>query len=854
MEQVVSKSDRALKGYLSNECGVVSWKSPEYKTQTTTNMIKRTMILVAAIFALCNVAATNRVENFDFGWRFNLGECQGAENPSYDDSQWKTVDLPHDWSIAGTISRDNPSFSRGAWLPAGKGAYRKTFTVKSRDAKKRFEILFEGAYRNAEVWINGQRLGMRPFGFIAFFYDMTPHIKAGKNVLTVKLDNSSQPGSRWYTGSGIYRNVKLKVSDKLYIPTWGNHIVANKVSADGSGIIEVNTTVKNDSKRSARFALRHSVYDAEGKVVAELTERDKSVAENAEHVFSSALTVPNAKLWQGVESPYLYTVKSEIMDGKKVVYAESFRTGIRTMEYSPVFGFKLNGKVTKLKGMCVHHDGGPLGAAVYRRTIERQMDILRSMGVNAVRLAHNPFPKEFLEVCDEKGMLVMAESFDEWSSPKSPSYFEQGIPTRTPVDFYAKHFDEWSSRDQRDALLHDRNHPSIFMWSIGNEIHEMKNDKGAPIGKRLAKIVHELDYRPTTNGVNGYGWNAWPSEDAVATSDVRGYNYIGATGFNIERKNAPQAMAIVTECSSVQSFYPRGVFLLGEDREKFFEQLGYKGSTYVKLEESKLFRQEGIDALRTTKEREHVMGQFVWTGFDYLGEVTPFGWPARSSSFSPIDLCGFPKDGYYIYQSQWSATPMVHVYPHWNHAGHEGEMIPLTIFSNCPEVELIVNGKSNGRMSIKQDDVDYKTIYTPYEPGTVELLGYAKKNAKEPIARKVLQTAGEAAQISLTPDRKAMQATSQDLIYITCDIQDKDGIFVPTAANMLEFELSGPAVLIGVGNGDNMSHEPFQANHRKAFSGKALAIIKSTHKSGEIRFTAKSKGLKSQTITVRSEK
>ena len=817
-------------------------------------MIKKTCLLVAVLFALCKVSATNRVENFDFGWRFSLGECQGSENPTFDDSKWETVDLPHDWSIGGKISRDNPSFSRGAWLPAGKGAYRKTFTVKSRDANKRFEILFEGAYRNAEVWLNGSLLGLRPFGFIAFFYDMTPYIKKGKNVLTVKLDNSSQPGSRWYTGSGIYRNVKLKVSDKLFIPTWGNHIVANKVSANGDGIIAIHTTVKNDDKRTARFSLRHTVYDVDGKEVAMQTENDKKVESSAEGVFSSELKVPNAKLWKGVKDPYLYTVKSELLNGKKVIYKERFRTGIRTMEYSPVFGFKLNGEITKLKGVCLHHDGGPLGAAVYRRTIERQMDILREMGVNAVRLAHNPFPKEFLQVCDEKGMLVMAESFDEWSSPKSPSYFEKGIPTRTPVDYYAKHFDKWSSIDQRDAILHDRNHPSIFMWSIGNEIHEMKNEKGAPIGKRLAKIVHELDYRPTTNGVNGYGWNVWPNEDAVATSDVRGYNYIGAKGFNIERQAAPEAMAIVTECSAAQSYYPRGVFLLGDDREKFFEQLGYKGSTYVNLEESKLFRREGIEALRTTKERDYVMGQFIWTGFDYLGEVTPFGWPARSSSFSPIDLCGFPKDGYYIYQSQWSEKPMVHVYPHWNHKGHEGEMIPLTVFSNCPEVELIVNGKSNGRMSIKLETIDYKTIYTPYEPGTVEILGYSKKGSKDPIVRKTLRTAGDAAQICLKPDRQVMKASSQDLIYIECDIQDKDGNFVPTASNMLEFELSGPAVLIGVGNGNNMSHEPFQANYRKAFSGKALAIIKSTHKSGEIRFTAKSNGLKSQTITVRSEK
>lgn len=808
--------------------------------------------LLAAIFNAGVAMAANSEELFDFGWKFSRGECVGAEKPSFNDSKWESVDLPHDWSIEGPFSKDAPAFSRGAWLPAGKGAYRKSFNVSKRDLGRRFEIHFEGAYRNSEVWINGEFLGKRPFGFIAFNYDMSPYIKAGRNVITVKLDNSSQPGSRWYTGSGIYRHVYLKISDKLYIPTWGNYVVANRVE-DGDGLIEIETTVKNDDKKSKKFAVRNTVYNADGQLVATKVIDNNRVESGKESFIKSELTIANAELWNGIESPYLYTVKSEILDGKKVVYSTESKCGIRTMECDADRGFILNGEVTKIKGVCLHHDGGALGAAVYRRTIERQLEILKKMGANAVRLAHNPYSEEFLQVCDEMGFLVMAEIFDEWEIAKAPSIFEDGFASKLPVNFYAENFKEWSDRDLTSAIMHDRNHASIFIWSIGNEIHEMKNEKGAPIGKRLSKIVHELDYRPTTNGANGYSWNDWPEEDAVATSDVLGYNYIKADGFNIERETHPDKPAIVTECSAVQSYYPRGVYLFGKERDEFFERLGYSGThTYNTLESNKLLRKEGVEALRSVKERDHIMGQFIWTGFDYLGEVTPFGWPARSSSFAPIDLCGFPKDGYYIYQSQWSDEPMVHLYPHWNFEGHEGESIPITIFSNCPEVELFVNGKSYGRSKIDNAGVDYVQLYVPYEPGEIKVLAYEKK-VQNPVAEKVIRTASAPAAIKITPDRETMEASSQDLIYLECDIVDKDGNFAPTANNLIEFEVSGAATLVGVDNGDNTSHESFKGTSHTAFSGKCLAIIKSTRKAGEITVIAKSKGLKTTTITLYSK-
>ncbi len=811
------------------------------------------LLLLMAICCGVNLSAANVEQLFDFDWKFSKGECAGAEKPTFNDSKWQNVDLPHDWSIEGPFDRDAPAFSRGAWLPTGKCGYRKSFTVSRSDAaNKRFEIHFEGAYRNSEVWINGEYLGKRPFGFIAFNYDMTPHIKAGENIITVKLDNSSQPGSRWYTGTGIYRHVYLKISDKLYIPTWGNYIIANKVKGT-TGVVEFETTVNNDYKKgSQKFSLRHTAYDADGKEVATVTAPEQSLAAGENCVVKSSMQIKDVRVWNGVQDPYLYNIKSEIVANKKTIYEKEIKTGIRTLEYSSTDGLILNGERVQINGVCLHHDGGALGAAVYRRTVERQMEILKEMGANAIRLSHNPSSEEFLQVCDEQGMLVMAEAFDEWLIPKAPSIMEKGVNARMPIDYYAKIFEEWSERDLTAMVMHDRNHPSVFMWSIGNEIHEMKTDAGYDIGMRLKKIVRGLDYRLVTNGVNGYSATGAPNAKSASVNDVRGYNYIKSYGFNRERELYPDARSIVTESSSVQSRYPRGVYLFGNDLEAFYDNLGYKGTTYATLENEKFIRNEGLDALRSIKERKHVMGMFIWTGFDYLAEVSPYGWPARSSSFAPIDLCGFPKDGYYIYQSQWSDKPMVYAYPHWNFEGQEGQIIPVHGFSNGQNMELFVNGKSLGQVSNDSYGVDYSVWYVPYEPGELRIVTY-KHKTKEVAAEYVVHTAGEPSTIEIKPDSKVMEANSQDLIYLECNIVDKDGNFVPTANNMLEFTVSGEATLIGVDNGSNMCLESFKGDKHSAFSGKCLAIIKSTKKAGKITVTVNSNGLKSQSVTLESK-
>ncbi len=806
--------------------------------------------LFAALFAVCAAsAAQNSQELFDYGWRFTKGEATGSEQPNFNDKKWDVVNLPHDWSIEGPFSQENPAFSRGAWLPTGKCAYRKSFYADNADRDQRFVIYFDGAYRNAEVYINGELLGMRPMGYIAFHYDMTPHIKFGaENVITVKLDNSSQPGSRWYTGTGIYRHTYLIKTPKLYIPVWGNYITAKDVTKCGKeATVAFETTVQNEQSADTNIAIRYTISDAEGNFVAEKMSDSVTLASGETMVAKSNVQVMNPTLWT-LDNPHLYSVKSEVLSGEEVIFSEVERCGIRTLEYNHDSGFFLNGEHVKLKGVCLHHAGGAMGSAIHRRTTERQIEKLKEMGCNSIRTAHNAFSEEFLDVCDSMGMLVMVETFDEWELFKKPTVMVDGVKKNIPVDYYAKHFKEWADRDYTDMMLRDRNHTSIIMWCIGNEIEQMHKPDGTAIGQRLADITHSLDYRPVTNGAHGYGWNKWPLSETVATSDIYGYNYITEDGMDKERSLQPYKMAVITEHQSAQRFYPRGLYFFNKEEEMaWWEKLNYKsdGSYKWVTEKRDYMGTPAIDAWRAIKERDYIMGLYIWTGWDYLGEVIPYGWPARSSSFAPIDLAGFPKDGYYFYQSQWSDEPMVYIFPHWNWVGYEGEQITVTGFTNGDEVELFINGVSQGRRSNDLDAVEYQTWDVTYEPGELKAVSYYK-GAK--IAEKVINTAGEPAAIVATTRRTEMRAGGQDLIYVECSVVDKDGNEVPTANNVIEFKVSGAATVVGVDNGDNMCHEPFKASSHSAFNGKCLGILQSTMKSGAIKLEVISKGLKGTTL------
>ncbi len=810
-------------------------------------------ILIASSFVSCSKneqepPASEKIL-FDFDWKFSKGAIENSEILDFDDTKWKNVNLPHDWSIEGPFSQENTSFSRGGWLPTGKCTYRKSFKINRQDKNKRIAIYFDGAYRNAQVWINNHFLGKRPLGYIAFHYDLTKHIRFGEqNIITVKLDNSSQPGSRWYTGTGIYRHVYLIKSDKLYIPIWGNYIKSNKCSSE-KATLQIETKIQNDYDATKKFTIRHVVINPNNKAIDTLNINSNLKAYTSK-IESSEIEISKPKLWD-IESPNLYTIKTELLVDNRILYSEKNKTGIRSIEFNAEDGFNLNGKNIKLKGVCLHHDGGPLGAAVYKRTIERQLEILKEMGCNAVRTAHNPFSEEFLDVCDEMGFLVMNEMFDEWENPKNPMTTQNGKKTKISVDFYAKEFKEWADIDLTDFVMRDRNHPSVIMWSIGNEINQMMHPDGAPIAERLSKIVHDLDYRPVTNGVYGYGWNRWPNEEAVSYSDIKGYNYILDEGFDKEQELYPNAKAIVTECASAQSFYPRNTYLYGQQKEDWWNNLNYSEKDAFEWAERRDIRSvRGIEAWKAVKKRSNIMGQFIWTGFDYLGEVIPFGWPARSSSFAPIDLCGFPKDGFYFYQSQWSNKPMVHIFPHWNLKGQEGKKVTVYAFTNGDEVELFQDGKSLGKQKNDINGVEYQSWEVIYQPGELKAISY--KSGKH-FAEKIVTTTGNASGIAISSRKNSMQANGQSLIYVELSITDKNGNIVPTANNLLKFDVEGPATIAGVGNGNNMSHESFQANHRKAFNGKCLVILKSTKQTGKITLKITSEGLSDNEIILNSE-
>ncbi|MEM6830977.1 MAG: DUF4982 domain-containing protein, partial [Bacteroidota bacterium] len=462
----------------------------------------------------------------------------------------------------------------------------------------------------------------------------------------------------------------------------------------------------------------------------------------------------------------------------------------------------------------------------------------------------NPFSEEFMDVCDSMGFLVMNEMFDEWEVVKEPATTQNGKKIRIPVTFYAHLFEKWSDKDLTDFVLRDRNHPSVIMWSIGNEIDQMHEPEGEAIGKRLAAIIHELDDRPVTNGVNGYGWGNWPDSAAAATSDIYGYNYIKGDGLDKEREENPGVKTIITEHASAQSFYPRATYLYGSAKKAWWDKLGYEHQdAYEWVERRDLRGERGINAWKWVKARKHVMGMFIWTGWDYLGEVIPFGWPARSSSFAPIDLAGFPKDGYYFYQSQWTDEPMVHIFPHWNLEGAEGDTVTVYAFTNGDEVELFQDGKSKGKRTNDPDSVQYQSWEVVYQPGELKAIAYKQG---EKVAEKMIRTAGPPAAIKVETRRSEMKANGQDLIYVECTILDEAGNEVPTADNLLSFEVEGPATIAGVANGDNMGLEPFKSNKRKSFNGKCLVVLQSTKTPGEITCSVRAEGLEGVEINLRS--
>lgn len=838
----------------------------------------RKLIFIASLIALAlftgcrsdDAAAGDSRQGFNDGWKFALVDNDSVADPDFDDSGWRKLNLPHDWAIEGDFNESNPSGTGGGALPGGIGWYRKTFTLPESDKGKQVYIDFDGAYMNASVYINGHYLGTRPYGYASFSYDLTPYLNyGGENLIAVKVDNAEQPNSRWYSGCGIYRNVWLRVLNPVHVEKWGQAVVP---TVDGdTGTLDITTEIVNHSGNATRVKVSSSLFAPDGKKVAQSTEERVEVNASADSVteVKSVITLKNPMLWD-VDSPNCYTLVTYIKDAESGKLLDTFRTvtGFRTFVFDAEKGFSLNGKPMKINGVCLHHDAGALGAVVNRRAIERQLEIMKEMGVNAIRCSHNPPAPELLQLCDSMGLLVMDETFDMWRKKKT-------------AHDYARYFDEWHERDLTDLIKRDRNHPSIFMWSIGNEVLEQWSDAKADtlsleqanlilnfghskemlaaegetsvnslLTRKLADMARRYDSsRPVTAGCNEPN----PGNHLFRSGalDVIGYNYHDDWFKDVPR-NFPGKPFIITESAS--ALMTRGYYLMPSDSMRLwpvrwdipFYDESFSCSSYDNCHAPWGNNHEGT--LRHVQDNDFIMGQFIWTGFDYIGEPTPYGWPARSSYFGIVDLAGFPKDIYYMYQSQWRPDKTVlHLFPHWN--WEDGQEIDLwAYYNNADEVELFVNGESQGTR--RPEPGKYHSSWrVTFHPGTVSIV--SRKDGKE-VARREIKTASEPAQIRLTPDRNVITADGKDLCYIAAEILDKDGNPCPLADNEITFSVSGAGLNAGVDNGSPISLERFKADRRKAFNGKALLIVQNNGDPGTVTIGASSPGLDPAGATIKA--
>ena len=724
--------------------------------------------------------------------------------------------------IEGSFDSGSPGGSGAGFIDAGIGWYRKDFTLPENIKDKKVFIEFDGVYMNSDVWINGFHLGNRPYGYSSFQYELTKHLKYGneKNVLAVKV-NVQQPCSRWYSGAGIYRNVRLTITDPVHIAHWGTYVTTPDVS-ESEAAVRIETKIQNQSSSTKEVTLESTILDKLGNKVGKTNSLQKVEADSS-GTFEQYIKLENPKLWS-LESPTLYRVESKVVVNGNSVDDNETPFGIRTSEFTTDKGFFLNGKHVDIKGVCLHHDLGCLGTAVNKRAIERELEIMKSMGCNAIRTSHNPPAPEMLDLCDRMGFLVMDEAFDEWIRNKT-------------MYGYGRFFNEWSERDVKDMIRRDRNHPSIILWSIGNEIPEQDNANAYEMSKRLVDFCHAEDpTRPVTSACNTP--KAAVKSGFSKPLDVFGVNY----SMTFYKTYKGKAKLVGSETESAVTTRGEYNLMLDSGKVKIQSQLNNQCSCY-----------NDITAERTIKEIKNASwaaGQFLWTGFDYIGEPSPFSWPSVSSYFGIVDLCGFPKDRYFLYQSQWTNKPMVHILPHWNWTGFEGKKIPVWCYSNCESVELFLNGKSLGEKKFS-DTKDLHLVWNvPYSPGTLKAI--AKNNGKI-ICSDEIKTAGAPAKIILTPDRKEIAADGKDLSYVKVEIVDNKGNICPNADNLVKFEIKGDGDIAGVGNGNPISHEYFKASERKTFHGLALVVIQSKEKVGVINLTATSDGLKESGITIKTK-
>jgi beta-galactosidase len=776
--------------------------------------------------------SSERKQLFDTDWKFFLGDTVAASAKDFNDAHWQKLDLPHDWSIEGKINPKNPTGGAGGYFPAGIGWYRKSFNIPAGWTNRNVAVYFEGVYMNAEVFINGKPLGVYPYGYSSFSYDLSPYLEFGKeNVIAVRVNNAQQINSRWYSGSGIYRHVWMMVTDRVHVAHWGVAITTPDVTSKKATVL-VKTLVKNDMASTQNIFLKTLLWDKNSKSAGSDQVRLELPA-NSEKEITQTIPVSNPFLWSP-EAPDLYQAQVQVIKNRQIVDDSKTGFGIRSIKFTVEKGFQLNGKTVKINGGCAHHDNGCLGAAAFDRAEERKIELLKGAGFNAVRTSHNPPSEAFLNACDKLGLLVMDEVFDCWKVGKNK------------YD-YAIHFDQWWKRDLDAMVLRDRNHPAVIMWSIGNEIVERGNPQAVETANMLANAIKKYDTtRPVTSAIvdNGKEWSTF--DQLMAAHDVAGYNY-HLHSAPADHARVPSRIIVQTES------YPRDAF------------------ANWKLQQN----------------NSYVIGDFVWTAIDYLGEsgigryyysgeVPGQHWehdffPWHGAYCGDIDLIGWRKPiSHYrsllynnkeklymavrepepepleIKETWWSVWP---TWESWTWPGFEGKTIQVEVYSTYPKVRLYLNNKLIGEKATTLEQ-EYKATFTvPYSPGVLKAVGV--ENDHE-IESTMLRTSGDGTKIKLTSDRKEITANGQDLSYVTIEITDKDGIIQPNAANRLHINIEGPGVIAGIDNGDLKDYDPYTGNTRKAWHGRALVVIRSTHSSGNITCTVTSPGLSDAVLNIKT--
>jgi len=769
---------------------------------------------------------------FDDSWKFQLGDVKGAESFSFNDKSWRSLDLPHDWSIEGKIDHKNPMGVAGGYFPAGIGWYRKSFTVPAEWKAKSISIYFEGAYMNSEVFINGKSLGVYPYGYSSFSYDLSPYLDYSKeNVIAVRVDNSQQVNCRWYSGSGIYRHVWMIATNPVHVAQWGVAISTPHVSQK-KATVQIKTLVKNETAVPQSIVLSTRLWDTNSKNAGN-NQMKVELPANSQKEITQTINVSNSSLWS-CETPNLYQAQIQVIKDKQVIDDTKTPFGIRSIKYTAENGFQLNGKTVKLNGSCVHHDNGFLGAAAFDRAEERRVELLKTAGFNAVRTSHNPPSEAFLNACDKLGLLVIDEAFDGWRTAKNK--FD-----------YALYFDKWWQQDVDAMVLRDRNHPSVIIWSTGNEIIERKEPAAVETAKMLANEIRKIDpTRPVTSAMTTWDndWNIF--DPLMAAHDVCGYNY-QIHRASADHQRVPSRIIVQTES------YPRDAFA----------------------------------NWKLVQNNNYIIGDFVWTGIDYFGESSIGRWyysgdipgehwehdyfPWHGAYCGDIDLTGWRKPiSHYrsmlynnteklymavrepnpepieIKETLWSVWP---TWESWTWPEFEGKTIQLEVYSKYPKVRLYLNNKLIGEQATTVSQQFKATFPVPYAPGVLKAVGV--ENDKE-MESTMLQTSGDAVKIKLTADRKELLANGQDLSFVTVEITDKDGIFQPNAFNRLHFKVEGAGSNAAVGNADIKDCDPYVGNTRKAWKGRALIVIRSTRNAGDIKLIVTSPGLEEATIIVKT--